>query len=137
MFKKAYKISLEIHEASLNYPKHEQVSGLADQMRRASKGICANIAEGYGKQSISKAEFKRFIVMAIGSADEMRVWLRYCHDLGYLDQRQWQQWRNTCQDAIRFAQKLGLTPLLPICLQSSVLCPLNGRGAFCKPLKVD
>ena len=95
VFKKAYKISLEIHKASLHYPKYEQLGGLADQLRRASKGICANIAEGYGKQSISKAEFKRFIVMAIGSADEMRVWLRYCYDLGYLDHSQWQQWRET------------------------------------------
>ena len=42
-------------------------------MRRASKGICGNLAEGFGKQSISKVEFKRFIAMAIGSADEMQV----------------------------------------------------------------
>ena len=106
VFKKAYKISLEIHKASLNYPKHEQQCGLADQMRRASKGICANIAEGYGKQSISKAEFKRFIVMAIGSADEMRVWLRYCHDLGYLDQVQWQQWRDLYRDIAKMLSGL-------------------------------
>lgn len=49
VFKRAYKVSLEIHSLSLNFPKHEQFAGLADQMRRASKGICANIAEGYGK----------------------------------------------------------------------------------------
>ncbi len=73
VFRKAYAISLEIHELSLNFPKHEQYGGLADQMRRASKGICGNLAEGFGKQSISKVEFKRFIAMAIGSADEMQV----------------------------------------------------------------
>ena len=36
-FKKAYRISLEIHQLSLNFPKNEQLNGLADQMRRASK----------------------------------------------------------------------------------------------------
>ena len=84
VFKKAYEVSLEIHALSLNFPRHEQYNGLADQMRRASKGICANLAEGFGKQSISKAEFRRFISMAIGSADEIQVWLKYCQDLGYL-----------------------------------------------------
>ena len=59
-FKRAYKVSLETHSLTMSFPKHEQFSGLADQMRRASKGICANIAEGYGKQSISTAEFRRF-----------------------------------------------------------------------------
>ena len=81
----AYRISLEVHAASMILPRYEQYSGLADQMRRASKGICANLAEGSGKQSISKAGFKRFIAMAIGSANEMRVWLSYCKDLGYLE----------------------------------------------------
>lgn len=96
VFKKAYKVSLAIHEVSLKMPREEQY-GLADQLRRASKGICANLAEGFGKQSISKAEFKRFILMAIGSADEMRVWLRYCLDLGYIEKLQWKVYRDEYQ----------------------------------------
>ena len=70
VFKQAYRISLEIHKHTQGYPPYEQYGGLADQMRRASKGICANLAEGFGKQQFSKAEFRRFIAMAIGSADE-------------------------------------------------------------------
>ena len=61
----------------------DRASALADQVRRASKSICANIAEGFGRQRRSKAEFKRFLLMAIGSADEMQVWIRYALDLGY------------------------------------------------------
>ncbi len=98
VFKKAYAISLEVHTTSLRFPKNEQLNGLVDQMRRASKGICANIAEGYGKQRISKAEFKRYLSMAIGSADEMRVWTRYSLDLGYISNETWQSWRKTYQD---------------------------------------
>jgi len=97
VFKKAYEVSLEIHTASLEFPSHEQLRGMADQMRRASKGICANIAEGYGKQRVSKAEFKRYLQMAIGSADEMRIWLSYCKDLGYLDDGEYEIWRETYQ----------------------------------------
>ena len=97
VFKKAYVISLEIHKQSLDFPKNEQMRGLADQMRRASKGICANLAEGFGKQHVSTAEFKRYILMAMGSADEMRVWLRYALDLHYIDKPTWEVWKSEYQ----------------------------------------
>jgi four helix bundle protein len=84
VFKRAYRLSLEVHLESLNFPKIEQ-RALGDQIRRASKSIPANIAEGFGKQRQSAAEFKRFLMVAMGSADEMRVWVRYCLDLGYID----------------------------------------------------
>ena len=91
VFQRAYKISLELHQISVGLPKYEQF-GLAEQIRRASKAIPANLAEGYGKR-VSKAEFRRFIQIAIGSADEMRVWLRYCFDLGYISKEQWHSWK--------------------------------------------
>ena len=71
VFRRAYRISLEVHRASLELPRIEQFA-LADQIRRASKSICANLAEGFGRQQQSKPEFRRFVMMALGSADEMR-----------------------------------------------------------------
>ena len=69
VFQRAYRLSLSIHAASKAFPAHEQFE-LARQLRTASKSICANIAEGFGKQSSSTAEFGRFLAIAIGSADE-------------------------------------------------------------------
>ena len=106
VFKRAYRISLEVHRISLLFPGVEQY-GLADQVRRASKSICANLAEGFGKQSASAAEFRRYINMAIGSADEMRVWSRYCLDLGYVDQEQWQRWRDGYQEIAKMLHGLA------------------------------
>ena len=91
VFKRAYAVSLEIHKASLEFPKIEQYA-LGDQIRRCSKSVCANIAEGFGKQFYSRPEFKRFLTMAIGSSDEMRVWIRYCIDLGYVDPIRGRDW---------------------------------------------
>ena len=105
VFQKAYRASLEIHRKSLEFPQNEQY-GLADQLRRASKSICANVAEGFGKRSQSVAEFKRFVMMAIGSCDEMRVWLRYCLDLGYIDEGIWQQWRDEYKEIAKMLQGL-------------------------------
>ena len=105
VFKRAYRVSLEVHRSSLNFPPIEQYA-LGDQVRRASKGICANLAEGFGRQAASKAEFKRFVMMAMGSADEMRVWSRYCRDLGYIDEATWQAWRQEYREIAKMLQAL-------------------------------
>ena len=106
VFKRAYRMSLEVHKASLQFPRIEQ-RALGDQMRRASKSICANIAEGFGKQRQSRAEFRRFVLMATGSADEMRVWLRYALDLGYVEEGQWKAWRDEYQQIAKMLQGLA------------------------------
>ena len=105
VFQRAYRISLELHRISLAFPDLEQ-RALADQLRRASKSVCANLVEGFAKQAQSKAEFRRFVVMAIGSADEMRLWCRYCLDLGYVDETTWQQWRDEYQQIARMLHGL-------------------------------
>jgi four helix bundle protein len=105
VFQRAYRISLDLHQASLRFPQIEQ-HNLADQMRRASKSICGNIAEGYGKRRRSAAEFKRYLLMAIGSADEMQVWLKYAADLKYLDQEICERWRDEYRNIARMLQGL-------------------------------
>ena len=106
VFQRAYCMSLEIHRASLKFPQIEQ-HVLGDQLRRASKSICANVAEGYGRQKRSKAEFRRFLQLAVGSSDEMRVWVRYALDLGYIDEAVWRRWRDEYQMISRMLQSLA------------------------------
>ena len=105
VFKRAYKVSLAVHRRSLEFPAIEQ-RGLADQVRRASKSICANIAEGFARQGVQPADFRRFLIMALGSADEMRVWTRYCLDLGYIDEVTWQSWRQEYHEIAKMLQGL-------------------------------
>ena len=80
VYQKAYEYSLKVYK--INFPQHENFE-LARQIRRASTSIALNIAEGYGKNS-SLSEFKRYLAMARGSCDEVRVLLDYCRDLGYM-----------------------------------------------------
>ncbi len=105
VFQRAYRLSLEIHRASLKLPGIEQ-GALGDQLRRASKSIPVNIAEGFGKQAGSVAEFRRFLRIAMGSADEMRVWVRYCLDLGYVDEATWRRWREEYHAIAKMIQGL-------------------------------
>jgi four helix bundle protein len=82
VYKQAYVTSLAIHRITLEFPKFEQHE-LGGQLRRATKSIALNIAEGYGKKA-SVAEFKRYLTMALGSNDETIVMLKDGHDLNYM-----------------------------------------------------
>ena len=105
VFRRAYRLSLEVHRTSLEFPRIEQFA-LADQVRRASKSICANLAEGFGRQQQSKPEFRRFLMMALGSADEMQVWTMYCRDLGYIGADVAERWQGEYREIARMLSGL-------------------------------
>ena len=102
----AYGLSLVVHRASLEFPKIEQYSGLADQLRRASKSVCSPIVEGVGRQTASSSEFARYLTMAIGSAEEAKLWCRYASDLGYIDDGTAKEWRERYGQVLRMLMKL-------------------------------
>jgi len=106
VFRRAYDLSLDMHRVSLSFAKIEQYGGLADQMRRASKSICAAIVEGQGRQAASPKEFGRYLVMAIGSAEEAKLWCRYAADLGYVEIGKAQAWRDELGHILRMLQGL-------------------------------
>ena len=108
VFRRAYRLSLEVHRASLEFPAIEQ-RALAGQIRRASKSICANLVEGFGRPGWSKSEFRRFLMMATGSADEMQVWVLYRRDLGYIDKEMAEHWRGEYREIARMLQGLSRT----------------------------
>ena len=106
VFKRAYELSLQLHRVSLDFPKTEQFSGLADQLRRASKSVCGLIVEGVGRQAGSPKEFARYLTMALGSAEETKLWLRYSRDLDYIKAEQAEIWREEISRVIRMLQGL-------------------------------
>ena len=102
VYQKSYQLALELHKLTLGFPQLEQYE-LASQIRRSSKSIPANIAEGMGKQD-TPADVRRFIKMALGSCDETRVWLRFSKDLGYLTDTQHTQLEARYQEIGRMLQ---------------------------------
>ena len=104
VYKKSYQLALEVHKLTLGFPKYEQYE-LAAQLRRSSKSIPGNIAEGMGKQE-SKADVRRFIRIALGSCDESRVWLEFARDLGYLSKKDQYQFEERYQEVGRMLRGL-------------------------------
>ena len=68
---------------TLEFPDFEKYE-LGAQLRRAALSIPANIAEGYGKKDATK-DFKRFLKIALGSNNEVKVMLEFAKDLGYVE----------------------------------------------------
>ena len=106
VFRRAYAVSLDVHRASLEWPRAEQVGGIASQLRRSSKSVCALLMEGGGRLSRSRPEFARYLSMALGSADESRLWCRYAEDLGYVTAEQAMIWRDAYARIARMLQGL-------------------------------
>ena len=106
VFRRAYALSLDVHRASLAWPRIEQYGGIADQLRRSSKSVCAALMEGAGRLPRSRPEFVRYLVMALASADEARLWCRYAEDLGYVTAEQGEVWRDAYEQIARMLQGL-------------------------------
>ena len=106
VFQRAYRLSLELHRASLGWPRVEQYGGVAEQLRRSSKLVCALLVEGGGRQPDSDAEFRRYVVMAIGSADEAKLWCQYAADLGFVEPAQAEAWQAELVEVARMLQGL-------------------------------
>lgn len=72
-----YVFSIELLKRAYDLCKKLPRSEMStqDQIKRASKSIPANIAEGFAKKSSAK-EFKRFLTIALGSSDEVVTHLR-------------------------------------------------------------
>ena len=85
VYQRSYQLALKIHRVTQNFPIFERRE-LASQLRRAAVSIPANIAEGYGRKRSSN-DFKHFLTIAMGSANEVEVELSLAKDLGYLDEK--------------------------------------------------
>ena len=90
VFNTAYDLSLELHRITRERLPHHEQTELGSQIRRASKSIALNIAEGYGKMNFSKKEFVKYLFIAMGSADEVAVELEFCRDLGYVSKDEYE-----------------------------------------------
>jgi len=69
VYKESFQLCLEIEELLKTYPSSEKFL-LVDQMRRASRSIPAQIAEGYARRESIK-DFQRYIRDCLGEANEM------------------------------------------------------------------
>lgn len=74
VYQLTYKLAMGIFEISKSFPKEEKYS-LTDQIRRSSRSVAANIAEGFRKRQYPKM-FLSKLADADGEATETQERLR-------------------------------------------------------------
>ena len=74
--------ALQVFEITKAFPSEEKFS-LTDQIRRSSRSVCANIAEGWRKRRY-EAAFVAKLNDAEAEAAETQVWLEIARHCGYL-----------------------------------------------------
>lgn len=82
VYKLAFKSAMEIFELSKSFPKEEKYS-LTDQIRRSSRSVAANLAEGFRKRRYEKA-FVAKLSDSEGEAAETQTWLDFALACQYI-----------------------------------------------------
>jgi four helix bundle protein len=82
VYQMAFKVAMQIFDESKSFPIEERYS-LTDQVRRSSRSVCANLAEGWRKRRY-EASFLSKLSDAEAEAAESQVWLEFASQCGYL-----------------------------------------------------
>jgi four helix bundle protein len=82
VWKQSIDLVSTVYRVTKTFP-HEELYGLANQMRRAAVSIPSNIAEGAARNS--RKEFSQFLHIALGSLSEVETQSIIAKRLGYLD----------------------------------------------------
>ena len=80
IYQSSYKLAIQVHIMTLKLPSYEMYEQ-GSQVRRSTKSIKDNIAEGYGRRY--KNEFIRFLVFAHTSCDEALSQLTMIDEIHY------------------------------------------------------
>ena len=82
VYKAAFELAMQLFELSKSFPKEETYS-LTDRVRRSSRSVCANLAEGWRKRRYEAA----FIAKLSDSEAEVaatQTWLEFAVRAGYV-----------------------------------------------------
>ncbi|QSJ20869.1 four helix bundle protein [Nostoc sp. UHCC 0702] len=83
IYKMAFDAAMKIFELSKNFPVEERYS-LTDQIRRSSRSVCANFAEGWRKRRYQAAFVAKLNDCEAESA-ETQTWIEFAVKCNYLD----------------------------------------------------
>ena len=85
VYKLAFNCAMEIFQITKSFPAEERFS-LTDQIRRASRSVCSNLAESWRKRRYP-AVFINKLTDAQQEACETQTWLDFCLACEYINQQ--------------------------------------------------
>jgi len=79
---KSFSLAMKIFKISKWFPR-EEMFGLTDQMRRSSRSVCSNVAEGYRKRKY-ESHFINKLTDSDMENSETQVWLDFALACEYI-----------------------------------------------------
>ena len=83
VYRRSFDAGMMIYEITKTFPVEERYS-LTDQIRRSSRSVCANLAEGWRKRRY-EAVFKNKMTDSMQEASETQCWLEFSFACKYID----------------------------------------------------
>jgi four helix bundle protein len=84
VYRRAFQAAMTIFQLTKDFPAEERYS-MVDQMRRASRSVCSNLAEAWRKRRYI-AVFKNKITDSMQEASETQCWLEFSLACEYMTQ---------------------------------------------------
>ena len=82
VYQRAFRAAMEVFEITKSFPDEERYS-MVDQIRRSSRSVCSNLAEGWRKRTY-EAVFRNKMTDAMQEASETQCWLEFAHACRYV-----------------------------------------------------
>jgi four helix bundle protein len=86
VYQRGMDAGMQVFKLSKSFPKEETYS-LTDQIRRASRSVCANLAEAWRKRRY-EAAFISKLSDSETEAAETQVWIEFAVKCGYLSKNE-------------------------------------------------
>ena len=107
-YQKAFALAMKIFKVTKKFPK-EEMFGLTDQMRRSSRSVCSNMAEGYRKRRY-EAHFISKLTDADMENTETQVWLDFALACEYIIQEEFNDLYNDTEEVGRLLSYMMENP---------------------------
>ena len=82
VYQRAFNAAMEIFRITKGFPGEEKYS-MVDQVRRSSRSVCSNLAEGWRKRMYEPV-FRNKMTDSMQEASETQCWLEFAHACHYI-----------------------------------------------------
>ena len=108
VYQLSYKLAMEIFDLTRAFPR-EEVYSLTNQIRRSSRSVAANMAEGFRKRRYPNM-FINKLTDCDGEASETQVWIDFALDCGYMSKETHDRLTKGYQEVVKMLSSMLAHP---------------------------
>ena len=102
----AFREAMKIFYLTKEFPSEEKYA-ITNQIRRSSRSVCSNLAEGWRKRKY-KAVFVNKLTDSMQEASETQTWLEFSLACSYIDHSQFEKLDNKYERIIKMLNSMEI-----------------------------